>query len=434
MSRSSYRAPFHRRILPWLSLAVFLALAPVVVFYTAGYRYNPKKSIVERNGTLILDSTPRGATVLLDGRETGEKTPITLQNVAPGIHHIRLVREGFYPWEKELDVRAEQVTFANTIWMWRQAESQLYANGVFSRLMENQERSVVAIIEQNDATSSVRFLDENGITQDAVLKKNLDTSTLRLRWRDGGSELLVGGEGADANTWLVRTSPDISATPLPNGWYTWYEGALLGNDGRATIRIVPRNSTTERVPLVPPIVATIGDLTLRTGSSSRELLLADNRVADRVLRLPIGRWIPMEEQRGRWFFSESNRWLALGTADRQPISSRAEGDWLRWDPDGNRSLLLSATEINLWDGQGSPDPIWRQSDQLVNVLWHRSGQTLFLATHNTVHALEMDARGGRQVTTLARFDEIRDLAILGRMLLVSGRRGDVDGVWGVRVE
>ena len=72
-----YRPPFHRRILPWIFTIIFFVAAPALVFYTAGYRWNPKKEKIERNGTLIIDSTPADARVYLNGRDTGETTPIS---------------------------------------------------------------------------------------------------------------------------------------------------------------------------------------------------------------------------------------------------------------------------------------------------------------------------------------------------------------------
>ncbi len=116
-----YHPPFHRRILPWLYIAIFLGTAPLLIFYTAGYRYNPKKHQIERSGTLIIDTIPKGARVSLDGRDSQEVSPITFQNIPPGWHEDRHTKNGYFPWQSILDIRAEQVTFANNLWLWRQS-------------------------------------------------------------------------------------------------------------------------------------------------------------------------------------------------------------------------------------------------------------------------------------------------------------------------
>ncbi len=114
--------PFHRRILPWVFVALFCAAAPALVFYTAGYRWNPNKDKVERNGTLIIDSQPSGAQVFLNGNRVKDTTPVTLQNTTPGRYLIRVEKNGYSAWQKYLDVRPEYVTFANRIWLWKITE------------------------------------------------------------------------------------------------------------------------------------------------------------------------------------------------------------------------------------------------------------------------------------------------------------------------
>ena len=48
-------------------------------------------------GSLYVDSRPRGATVLVDGKSVG-LTPLTLQNVAVGAHVVRIELSGKRPW------------------------------------------------------------------------------------------------------------------------------------------------------------------------------------------------------------------------------------------------------------------------------------------------------------------------------------------------
>ena len=124
-----YRPPLVRQLLPWLFVLVFLVTAPLLIFYTSGYRYNLKKGLIERNGTLIIDSTPSGGTLFVDSRPTGERTPITLQNMVPGWHTIRIERPNYSSWQENVLIRSERVTFANHIWLWRISQPRLVWSG-----------------------------------------------------------------------------------------------------------------------------------------------------------------------------------------------------------------------------------------------------------------------------------------------------------------
>ncbi len=54
-------------------------------------------------GSLVVESRPPGARVLVDGREVGT-TPVTLETIAPGVHAVRLERDGYQPWATSIRI------------------------------------------------------------------------------------------------------------------------------------------------------------------------------------------------------------------------------------------------------------------------------------------------------------------------------------------
>ena len=56
-------------------------------------------------GTLVVESRPQGATVLIDGRPLGT-TPVTLGDVRVGNHAVRLERDGYRIWNAPVTVAA----------------------------------------------------------------------------------------------------------------------------------------------------------------------------------------------------------------------------------------------------------------------------------------------------------------------------------------
>ena len=58
-------------------------------------------------GTVMVNTRPGGAEVYVDGRLVGA-TPLTLVDVSPGSHAIRLVRAGYREWTTTVDVTAGQ--------------------------------------------------------------------------------------------------------------------------------------------------------------------------------------------------------------------------------------------------------------------------------------------------------------------------------------
>jgi hypothetical protein len=58
-------------------------------------------------GRILVRSTPAGARVLLDGQDRGS-TPLTMREIAPGAHTLRLVLDGYIASEQRVIITAEQ--------------------------------------------------------------------------------------------------------------------------------------------------------------------------------------------------------------------------------------------------------------------------------------------------------------------------------------
>ncbi|MFH1404761.1 MAG: PEGA domain-containing protein [Patescibacteria group bacterium] len=90
---------------------VFLVTAPLVVLYTAGYRYSTSLGMVVQTGILSIESLPKGATIVIDSKIQNEKTPAILDNIVPGEHLIKIVKDGYLSWEDNIEVNSRQTTF-----------------------------------------------------------------------------------------------------------------------------------------------------------------------------------------------------------------------------------------------------------------------------------------------------------------------------------
>lgn len=64
-------------------------------------------------GSIQVNSTPQGASVYLDGTDTGLTTNSTLTAVSPGSHTVTLVKEGYEDYEEIISVTAGQTTTVN---------------------------------------------------------------------------------------------------------------------------------------------------------------------------------------------------------------------------------------------------------------------------------------------------------------------------------
>lgn len=108
-----------RKILFFILLLVFIVLAPILVLYVQGYRFDLANRKLTQTGGLFLKTIPKQAQIYLDG-ESSKRTDFffgsaLIENLLPKKYKISVQKEGFHPWEKDLEVKEREVTEARNI-------------------------------------------------------------------------------------------------------------------------------------------------------------------------------------------------------------------------------------------------------------------------------------------------------------------------------
>lgn len=99
--------PQHRALIYWLFVVIFAVCAPLMVFYTMGYRYNWQRQKVEKVGVMIIDTEPTDADVMLNGQKITTGRPARLADLKPNYYQVRAEKSGYYSWQKSLEVKSQ---------------------------------------------------------------------------------------------------------------------------------------------------------------------------------------------------------------------------------------------------------------------------------------------------------------------------------------
>ena len=353
-----YQPPFHRRILPWLYVAVFLATAPLLIFYTAGYRYNPKKQQIERSGTLIVDTFPKGAHIYLDGHDTQEISPITFQNISPGWHELRLTKNGYHPWQNNVNIRAEQVSFANNVWLWRESTSTLLREGNFNTIRTDPTNSRSAMIFQGASSSQLAlWTPETGWHPHGNIPRLDPTKNHRLRWRDDGQAFVIDGLSGQESAWWGTIRDTVTTNDaLPEGTYYWSQHELLGSNDRRSFRLDPDRNTFARDILSTSTISLDRNITLETTSTSPNLLLTYQAFQKHNFSLPFGNWRMGTLRFPYILLHDTSRWLSVTVSGNRPRTSVVTGDLPRWLAGANPPLALFLHQNEVWSWRLGKEP------------------------------------------------------------------------------
>ena len=171
-----------RRYLYITFILAFLTITPAVWLYAAGYKLGSGFKF-EKTGILIFDSEPHGATIYLNDKIQKSfiqsltkpdtaiiKTPAKIKGLLPEEYSVRLELDGYWPWEKKLEIKGEQSTYAENITLFRNNLPLNISQGNFDKvslspdqtwLIANNSTSVILVNLLNDKQMEFPINPEN---------------------------------------------------------------------------------------------------------------------------------------------------------------------------------------------------------------------------------------------------------------------------------
>lgn len=431
-----YHAPLHRKLLPWAYGLLFCIVAPLILFYTAGYRYNTKKAAIEKFGTLIVDSVPSNADISINGAVSEQSTPATFQELVPGWHRVRVEKPGYHTWEKTLELRAERATFADRIQLFRTSPTiQRILTGDIRALAANPERDTLVALDGSQPTSTrIILLQSRGRISAEHTVDYTVSDGVSIRWQEDGRAVLL--DDAQHDTLLRLTSRGIQTSSTTALAESWNGNDLLLTYPSSTIRWNARTGFSAVDLHATNTLAMLDRFQIIT-SATGTLLRIDRTFSTQYVPLPDGNWSFADLYNNQPLLRDGERWLWVsvgeGAAKLVPFTGLA----IVWSPpdlDIRSALILAGNELYVWTPGSDPLLLMRQSSPIRTAVWHRSGDGIFVATDTTVEYIELDERGGHVRQPLLTFDRLQDMDVIGSTLYVAGSKDQQSGVWTAVVE
>ncbi len=108
-----------RTLLFIISIIMFTLAAPAVVFYSQGYRFDFQEKTIVQTGAFYFKVLPHNSEIFINGKVVKETSGLTgsalIDNLLPKTHEVKIEKEGYYSWQKNLEVKEKQVTEAKNI-------------------------------------------------------------------------------------------------------------------------------------------------------------------------------------------------------------------------------------------------------------------------------------------------------------------------------
>jgi hypothetical protein len=226
-----------RRLITIGIVLLILTISLGIIAYGKGWRLDVTKKSVNSTGLISATSQPSGAQVFVD--KTLKTATNNAFNVSPGWYTVRIVKEGYLPWEKKLRVQGEvAIKIDATLFPSNPSLSPLTTTGILVPTLSPDGTKVAYIVPALSGSSTGSLLKQGGLwileLSDRPLGPNRDPQILAntdallsspdisLLWSPDSRELIVKTKTA-AHLYAVgktQTFTDVSAN-LPSILTDW---------------------------------------------------------------------------------------------------------------------------------------------------------------------------------------------------------------------
>lgn len=371
-----------------LFLFAFLISAPIVVLYTAGFRFDLTNGRIVHTAVLNISSEPRNADVLVDGIPASDKTPAVLETILPGEHIVGLQKEGYLPWETSLLFESREALVLGPIILFLDAQPELRQtiNAAITAIHAQTNRFAYAT--QESSWLEVWVVDASTSQTKLLMRLPYSvTSSYALAFSTSGTYLaLIETHGS---------RQDMTVTRVDNG--TTIE---LPED--------PRDAEEELLSFYPEHLTTSRDRLVVLSESGNRAVLSyqDGETASIITYLPLGDYVFVEAPGNLIALQDTRRgrFILLDPDNReQPILLSEEANLWRWHPSGDILLYSSGYDLKRYVRSAhETQTLTRLSTTIESIDWYPTGTTAVYRTGQETIAVWLDGGSILSQTTLVQ--------------------------------
>lgn len=425
--------PLRVRQIIFIFLAlVFIILTPGTIFYTAGYRYNFNKKMIEKTGALVLDSIPKRARVLLNERDAHKVTPARFPRLLPGEYRVRLEKEGYHPWEKNLLVESRRTTFAADVLFLKKTSPEIASPKQIKMITPSPQGDYVAMIAISEK-SGIQELWVWDFKREPNLRFTTDSEIADISWSPQQKNLLIRSGGNKISKFYILPKDEggpITIAPLTGQeWKSvvWSEGddnELFGaSSGEGASHLIYRLHL-ENKKLKTKKIGVGGAAIWH--QNSRVYSILPGRDGARLLEfkndeITTPEIIAVLKNGSYSFLNSPARLLTIikkGGGNlyvvkpefNESIVFQKTATFAVWSLSKKQLLISDDFEVSVYNpDKNSLTFITRYGQQIKKTLWLSSDAHILLQFNDAILGIELDSRSSRYSPTLVSGHDISDL-------------------------
>jgi len=174
-----------RRVYFIIIIIVFLVIAPLLLLYAAGFRYDFQKNKIVQVGIISLETKPRSASIYINDKLFKKKTPTVLNNLLPGRYSLKIIKNGYHSWQKTVNVQSGLATVYPDIKLFKKvtATTEIDQNVTLASISDDLKK--LAYISQDN----LKIININDLK--LTFSKKITESVSQILWSPDTAKLLL---------------------------------------------------------------------------------------------------------------------------------------------------------------------------------------------------------------------------------------------------
>jgi len=218
-----------RKILFFIFFVIFILVAPTLILYFQGYRFDFKKKSLTQIGGLFLKVIPKQVEIYIDDKLV-KKTDwffgsTLIENLLPKKYKIEIKKENFYPWEKTLEIKEKEVSEVKNIVLFpKNLDFQILTKNLKNFWISPDGMKIVLLEEENELGWALKLYDlEKLVKSHLVTEKDISQKSevdfLDLEWAADSKEIYLNvGMKEEERVFalnLEKIPPSLSEKKIP---------------------------------------------------------------------------------------------------------------------------------------------------------------------------------------------------------------------------
>ncbi len=406
------------------AVAVFICLSVLVLTLAFGFRYDFQNNRLVKTGSLVIKSNTEAQVFIndkLEGHTSFLSGSFSKKQLLPGIYTVRVQREGYFSWQKEIEVAEGLVSDFSRIVLFSQGQIERTLNDQADILFVNRALHKTAYLGK-DALSFYEMDSNQLIYKSESLL--FDPATLGIIWGLNGKEALAFDTSRTVYFDLNKKTFRDIGSPKP-----YHLGTAALNNGRIYfLKPSPKQSVGGKNELISFSVDNLKSIVLSKNLASflavgnevyavtnppRQLLKMGWNGENRQILAELGSFVKpvikqIESKNGSYYALIGSHLYSLKNGELILLSNNAEGFavspdnsilgwrnrhefWIEW---------LKDTEYQPLKKAGEREMVASVSENIRGLSWYKNSNYAFLELEKGLEVIEIDSRDAHNRYTI----------------------------------